>query len=188
MKKVLVMALMSLSLFASTTTFKGEEVTLNSKGLSIGMEAPSFPAVTKEFKEITVGGKSGMVEVIAFVPSFDTDVCKLETLAFNDKIRKLKGVKVTLISKDLPFAIDRFCHDNKIKNVTTVSDYKDANVALRYGATISAPVFLEGFFARVVYIVDKEGKVAYHEVVKKIEDEPNYDEIIRVVLGLLNRK
>jgi len=188
MKKLVVMALMSLSLYASTTTFKGEEVTLNSKGLSVGMEAPAFRAVTKEFKEVMVGGKSDRVEIIAFVPSFDTDVCKLETLAFNEKISKLRGVKVTLISKDLPFAIDRFCHDNKIKNVTTVSDYKDANVALRYGATISAPVFLEGFFGRVVYIIDKQGKVAYHEVVPKIEDEPNYDEIIRVVLGLINKK
>ncbi|MEA2028489.1 MAG: thiol peroxidase [Campylobacterota bacterium] len=184
MKKLVAMIFLSASLWASTTTFKGEEVTLTSKGLSVGTDAPVFTAVTKEFKEVIVGGKSDKVQVIAFVPSFDTDTCRLETLAFNEKISKLKSVMVTVVSKDLPFAIDRFCHDNKITNVITVSDYKDANVALRYGATISAPVFLEGFFARVVYIVDKEGKIAYHEVVKKIENEPNYDEMMRVLTKL----
>ncbi len=75
-----------------------------------------------------------------------------------------------VISKDLPFALGRFFHDNKIKNVITLSDYKDANNVLRYGATISAPVFLEGFFGRVVYVVDTNGKVTYKEVVKEISE------------------
>jgi len=184
MKKLVVMIFLSASLWASTVTFKGEEVTLNSKGLSVGMDAPVFPAVTKEFQEIMVGGKSDKIQVIGFIPSFDTDICKLETLAFNEKISKMKNVLVTLVSKDLPFSINKFCKDNKITNVKTVSDYKDENVALRYGSTISAPVFLEGFFARVVYVIDTNGKVVYQEVVSKIEDEPNYAEIIKVINGL----
>jgi len=179
MKKVLVTALLSVCVWASPTTFKGEEVVLNSKGLSVGAKAPSFHAVNKSFEEVVVGGKSNKIQVIAFVPSFDTDTCRLETLAFNDKVAKMQNVEVRVISKDLPFAIGRFCHDNKITNVETLSDYKDENRVLRYGATISAPVFLEGFFGRVVYIVDTQGKVVYHEIVPKIEDEPNYKAILK---------
>jgi len=186
-KKLIGIVLLSASLLASTVSFKGEEVTLNSKGLEVGMDAPVFPAVDKEFKEVIVGGKNDKIQIIAFVPSFDTDVCKLETLAFNDKVSKMENVIVKAVSKDLPFAIGRFCHDNKITNVITVSDYKDENSALRYGATISAPVFLEGFFGRVVYVVDTNGKIAYKEVVSEITNEPNYEKILDVVKRL-NKK
>ena len=102
-------------------------------------------------------------------------------MTFNRKVSEMKNVVVTVISKDLPFALGRFFHANKIKNIMTLSDYKDANNVLRYGATISAPVFLEGFFGRVVYVVDTNGKVAYKEVVKEITEEPNYNEVIRTV-------
>jgi thiol peroxidase len=184
MKKILLFTLLSSLLWSTTVAFKGEEVTLNSKGLKIGMDAPIFTAVNKDFMEVTVGGKKDYIQVIAFIPSFDTDTCKLETMAFNSKVAQMKNVVVTVISKDLPFALGRFTHANKIKNIITLSDYKDANNALRYGATISAPVFLEGFFGRVVYVVDTDGKVAYKEVVPEISNEPNYENIIKAVNSL----
>jgi len=184
MKKLFLMVLVSSMVWATSVSFKGEEVTLNSKGLKVGDLAPSFMAVNKDFMEERVGGAKDKVQVIAFVPSFDTGVCKLETIAFNEKISQMKNVEVILVSKDLPFAIGRFCHDNKIKNVNTVSDYKDANNALRYGSTISAPVFLEGFFGRVVYVVNTEGKITYKEVVSEITNEPDYDKVIKAVNSL----
>ncbi len=184
MKKILILALLTSTLWATTVTFKGEEVTLNSNGLKVGQYAPVFTVVNKDFMEETVGGKGDKVQVIAFIPSFDTGVCKLETIAFNEKISKMKNVVVKIVSKDLPFAIGRFCHDNKIRNVNTLSDYKDANHALRYGTTISAPAFLEGFFGRVVYVVNTDGEITYKEVVQEITNEPNYDNIIQAVNSL----
>ena len=181
MKNIFTLILLSSVVWATTVTFKGEEVTLNSKGIKVGHDAPEFTVVSKDFTEVKVGGKKDKVQVIAFIPSFDTSTCKLETIAFNQKMSEMKNVIVTIISKDLPFSIENFCRDNKIKNVMTLSDYKDANNVLRYGATISAPAFLEGFFSRVVYVVDTNGKVAYKEVVKEIIDEPNYNEVIRAV-------
>ena len=126
-------------------------------------------------------------KIIAFVPSFDTGVCKLETIAFNKKVSQIKNVVIKLVSKDLPFAIERFCEKNNITNVMTLSDYKDANHALRYGVAISAPSFLEGFFGRVVYIANIDGTIAYKEVVSEITNEPNYDRIIKTV-NLLTKK
>jgi len=181
MKKILVLALLSSALWATTVTFKGDEVTLNSNGLKVGMKAPVFTVVDKDFREVNVGGKKKKVQVIAFIPSFDSGVCRLETITFNKKISKMKNVIVTMISKDLPFAIGRFCHDNNIKNVITLSDYKDANNVLRYGTTISSPPFLEGFFSRVVYVVDTNGLIAYSEVVQEITEEPDYDKVIHAV-------
>lgn len=190
MKKIVALVLLSSLVWGTwgtAVTFKGEEVILNSNGLKVGAMAPAFIAINKDFMEVTVGGAKDKVQVIAFIPSFDTGVCKLETIAFNEKISKMKNVEVILVSKDLPFAIGRFCHDNKIKNVSTVSDYKNENYALRYGTTISSPPFLEGFFARVVYIVDTDGKIVYKEVVSEISEEPNYDKVIEVVNSLTQK-
>ena len=187
MKKILALVLLSSLVWGSwgtDVTFKGEEVILNSNGLKVGSMAPAFIAVNKDFMEVTVGGAKDKVQVIAFVPSFDTGTCKLETIAFNEKVSKMKNVEVIVVSKDLPFAISRFCHDNKIKNVNTVSDYKDAIHALRYGTTITSPPFLEGFFGRVVYVVNTDGEITYREIVREISEEPNYDRIIKEVNSL----
>ena len=187
MKKVLLLVLFSSLVWATTVTFKGEEVTLNSKGLKVGDMAPAFMAVNKDFMEVSVGGAKAKIQVIAFVPSFDTGVCKLETLAFNEKAFKMKNVEVILVSKDLPFSIGRFCNDNNIKNVNTVSDYNHVNNVRRYGATITAPVFLEGFFGRLVYVVNTDGKITYKEVVNEITHEPDYDKVIKAVENLIKK-
>lgn len=167
--------------FATTVAFNGLDVTLNSNGLKVGDNAPAFIATTIDFQDTVVGGKQDKLQVLAFVPSLDTNTCELETIAFNKKVEEMRHVQVTIISKDLPFAQKNFCGDHNIKNVQTVSDYKDANNAKRYGTTISAPAFLEGFFGRVVYIVDTKGKIAYVQVVKEISDEPDYDAVLQVL-------
>ena len=167
--------------FATTVAFNGLAVTLNSDGLKVGDNAPAFTATNIEFQDTVVGGQQDKLQVLAFVPSLDTNTCELETIAFNKKVQKMDHVQVTIISKDLPFAQKNFCGDHNIKNVQTVSDYKDANNAKRYGTTISAPAFLEGFFGRVVYIIDTKGKIAYVQVVQEIADEPNYDEVMQVL-------
>ena len=184
MQKIFAVALFTSVLLANTVTFKGDEVTLNSNGLKVGMKAPDFTVVDENFQEVNVGGKKKKVQVIAFVPSFDTGVCRLETIAFNKKVSKMKNVIVTMIYHEHEYAIGRFCHDNNIKNVITLSDYKDANNVLRYGTTISSPPFLEGFFGRVVYVVDTNGKITYSEVVQEITNEPDYDKVIQAVNSL----
>lgn len=182
MKKILTILTLLVSVtFGTTVAFNGMKVTLNSDGLKVGDLAPAFTATTINFEETIVGGKKDKIQVLAFLPSLDTNTCELETIAFNKKIENMDNLHFTIISKDLPFAQKNFCGNHDIKNVQTVSDYKNANNAKRYGTTISAPVFLEGFFGRVVYIVDTEGKIAYVQVVQEIADEPDYAAVMRVI-------
>jgi len=182
MKKTILMLLLSVTFgFATTVAFHGLEVTLNSNGLKVGDKAPIFNATTIDFEDATVGGKKGRVQVIAFIPSINTTTCILEVIEFNKQISKMRNVLLTVVSKDLPFTQQKFCRDNSIKNIQTVSDYKDANNAKRYGTTISAPVMLEGLFARVVYIVNTQGKIAYVQVVKEISEQPDYEHILQAL-------
>jgi thiol peroxidase len=182
MIRLLLTALLAVSFsFATTVAFQGKKVTLNGSVLKVGDKAPKFNAVKTDLSEMVVGGVKKKVQIIAFVPSLDTGTCALETVAFNKKISKMKNVTITVVSKDLPFAQGRFCKSNSIKNITTVSDFKDAKNALKYGVTITAPKFLEGFFGRVVYIVNTKGKIAYIQIIKEITKEPNYSAIIKAL-------
>jgi thiol peroxidase len=67
----------------------------------------------------------------------------------------MNNVEINIISKDTPFAFSRFCKANDVKNINTLSDYKGASNARKYGSVIVSPKFLEEFFARTVYIVDQ---------------------------------
>lgn len=181
MKKFLLgLAFSSTILFGASVTFQGKKVDLNSSGYNIGDKVSSFNVVKNDLTEITLGNKTNKLQILAFVPSVDTGVCALETKTFNKKISKMKNVDLYIISKDSPFALGRFCKDNNIKNITTVSDYKDSNNAKRYGTTITSPVILEGFFARGIYII-KDQKVIYKEIVNEITNEPNYNKLINFI-------
>jgi len=173
--------LLAYTTYLSAITFNNLPVTLNSNGLKVGDDAPRFYAVDIEFQEVEIGGKKDKVQIIAFIPSLDTGTCRLEAVAFNNKIATMKNVNLTIVSKDLPFSQAKFCRDNSITNIQTVSDYKDDNHVLRYGVTISAPQFLEGLFGRVIYIVDTKGKIAYVQKVEEISLEPNYDEVLKAL-------
>ena len=158
--------------------FLEHKVVTNNQGLQVGDDAPKFIAVSKDLKEVTVGGAKDKVQIIAFFPSIDTGICALETAYFNKSVSKMNNVEISVISKDTPFAFSRFCKANDIKNINTLSDYKDASNVKKYGAIIASPKFLEEFFARIVYIVNTKGKIAYKQVVKDIKKEPDYKDIL----------
>ncbi|CAC9533732.1 Thiol peroxidase, Tpx-type (EC 1.11.1.15) [uncultured Gammaproteobacteria bacterium] len=166
------------------TMFLEHKVVTNSQGLKIGDNAPAFVVVSNDLKEVTVGGTKDKIQVIAFVPSIDTDTCALETVYFNKRVAKMNNVEINIISKDTPFAFSRFCKANDIKNINTLSDYKGASNARKYGSVIVSPKFLEGFFARTVYIVNTKGKIAYKQVIGHIEKEPNYKDILAALKGI----
>ncbi len=43
----------------------------------------------------------------------------------------------------------------------------------------------EGVLARSVWILDKDGKVAYRQIVKELTDEPDYDQALTELRKLL---
>lgn len=54
----------------------------------------------------------------------------------------------------------------------------------KYGVLISEGA-LKGILARAVFVVDKQGKIAYIQLVPEITQEPNYDEVVAKVKELL---
>ncbi|MBZ0258896.1 thiol peroxidase, partial [bacterium] len=115
----------------------------------------------------------GQVVIISSVPSVDTPVCELQTKRFNEEANKLDA-KVLTVSLDLPFAQKRFCAAEGLDKVVTVSDYKDRNFAETYGVLIKELCLC----SRAVFVVDKDGKLVYQEIVGEVTEHPDYDKAL----------
>ena len=77
------------------------------------------------------------------------------------------------VSKDLPFALSRFCGAEGIENVTTASAFRDS-FGEDYGLTITDGP-MTGLLGRAVVVIGADGTVAYTELVGEIASEPDYD-------------
>jgi thiol peroxidase len=167
---------------AETVTLKGNPVTLAGPTLQVGVDAPVACDVKSDLSERSVGGKKEKVQLIITVPSLDTPVCETETKKFNELLKEL-DVDVTVVSMDLPFAEKRFCESFNISNVEVASDFRYRDME-KFGVLIAEGA-LKGLLARAVFIVDKNGKVAYKQLVPEITQEPNYEEVIKELKKLI---
>ncbi|MCE9545896.1 MAG: redoxin family protein, partial [Planctomycetia bacterium] len=89
-------------------------------------------------------------------------------------------INALTVSLDLPFAMNRFCGAESIKNMRAFSDYQDRNFGQKWGMLIEELKIL----ARGVFVLDKDGKVVYAEQVKEVATEPNYEAAIKALKAL----
>lgn len=162
-------------------TLKGNPFTLLGPELKVGELAPDFVVTANDLSPVKLSDFKGKVCVISSVPSLDTPVCDTSTRRFNEEATGLgSDVVILTVSMDLPFAQARWCGAAGVKNVQTLSDYKDAAFGLNYGLLIKELRLL----ARAVIVIDKEGKIQYTGLVKEIAEEPDYDAILSVIRKL----
>ncbi len=156
-------------------TFGNNPVTLVGNEVKVGDKAPEFKAVKNDLSEYNLADDLGKVIIISVVPSIDTGVCSIQTQTFNKEASELdESIKLITISLDLPFAQGRFCGAHGIENHDLVSDYKDREFGQKYGYLIDELKLL----ARGVVIIDKEGKIAYKEIVPEVTHEVNFEKAL----------
>ncbi|KIL46327.1 thiol peroxidase [Jeotgalibacillus campisalis] len=158
-------------------TFKEKPVTLQGSEVKVGDKAPDFSVLANDLSPITLEDTKDTVRIFSVVPSLDTGVCDKQTRKFNEEASKLGNVKVLTISVDLPFAQRRWCGDNGIENVQTVSDHRDLSFGKAYGVAIEEMRLL----ARAVFVIDSNDEVVYVEYVKEATDHPDYEAAIDAV-------
>ena len=124
------------------------------------------------------------VKVLIAVPSLDTGVCQAETRKFNEQLGQRSGVTGIVVSKDLPFAMKRFCETDGVDNIVTASDFRDGAFARTYNTEITEGPF-RGLSARAVFVVDQDNEIVYSELVTEVGDEPDYERAMQAVDKLL---
>ena len=167
---------------SNTTKFKGEIVELEGNELNVGDDAPVVTCVGTDLSDVEFGGVGDKVQLIISVPSLDTKVCAEETRKFNEDVEDLAIVDTYVVSMDLPFASQRFCSTEGISNLEVVSDYVDKSFAKAYGVLMKDNK-LKGLCARAVFVVDKNGKIVYKEIVPEVTEEPNYEAVLEAIKG-----
>ena len=155
-------------------TFKGTPMTLAGSEVKAGQQAPDFTIHYFEggLKTITPGDLKGKPTILSVVPSLDTGVCAIQTKKFNEQLAGMGDkINAVTVSLDLPFAMNRFCGAEGIKNMRVGSDYQTRSFGTNYGMLIEELKIL----ARGVFVLDKDGKVVHAETVKEVTQEPNYE-------------
>jgi thiol peroxidase len=162
-------------------TMKGNPVVLLGPSLKVGDPAPDFAAVDRQWQKVSLSGFRGKAVLISAVPSVDTSVCSLQTKRFNEAAAALPPDAVVLaVSQDLPFALDRFCGAEGVDRLQVLSDHVDAEFGMSYGVLIKGMRLL----ARSIFVIDKEGRIAYIELVPEITTHPDYDAALEALRKL----
>ncbi len=162
-------------------TFKGNPLTLVGEPVQPGQQAPDFTLHAFEggaMKTIKPADLKGKPTIISVVPSLDTPVCQTQTKKFNEQLGAYGDrINALTVSLDLPFAQNRFCGAENIKNLKSASDYQDRSFGRNWGMLIDELKIL----ARGTFVLDKDGKVVYAQQVKEVAEEPNYDEALKAL-------
>jgi len=161
-------------------TFKGNPINTSGNLPSVGSLAPDFTLTAGDLSNKKLSDYKGKNVVLNIFPSVDTGVCAQSVRTFNEKVSAADNTVVLCISKDLPFALSRFCAAEGLKNVETLSDFKDNAFDDAYGVKmIEGP--LAGLLSRAVVVIDSEGKVVYNEQVPEIGQEPDYNNALNAL-------
>ncbi|MCI5141770.1 MAG: thiol peroxidase [Candidatus Electrothrix sp. ATG1] len=152
-----------------------QETPVNTVGSlpAVGQDAPDFTLTKTDLSDVSLGDYKGKRLMLNIFPSVDTAVCAASVRRFNDEAGKLENTEVLCISRDLPFALDRFCGAEGLESVTSASELRSDDFGKDYGVRI-ADSALAGLFARAVVVIDEEGKVIYAQLVPEIAEEPDY--------------
>lgn len=171
--------MIQISLEGKPCAVKGPLPTFNEK-------AEDFKFVRDDLSEAKFSDYRDKVRVIIALPSLDTDVCATEAHNFNGYLAKKAEVAGFVVSKDLPFAMKRFYETNGVANVINASDFRYGDFSGKYNLEILDGPF-KGLAARAVFVVDKDDRVHYSELVNDLCEEPDYEKTMAAVDELLKK-
>ena len=159
-------------------TARGNPLTLLGPELKAGEAAPEVHLTAANMAVLTLddltdhGNRAALLIV---VPSLDTPTCAIESRTFNKRLGELpEGVKPYIVSMDLPFAMVRWCGAEGV-TLENLSDYRDHSFGYAYGVRIKE----NGLLMRSIFIIGKDKKLSYVELVPDISHEPKYDDVIK---------
>lgn len=145
-----------------------------------GTPAPDFSLTTVNLNDVSLKDYAGKKLILNIFPSLDTPTCAMSVRTFNLRAGKLTNTIVLCISMDLPFAMKRFCENEGLDHVISLSAFRHHGFGATYGLTVSDGP-LKGLLSRAVVVIDEKGLVRYTEQVSDIASEPDYTKALEAV-------
>lgn len=161
-------------------TIGGDPINTSGELPNNGTQLSNYAFAKNDLSSIELSEFTGKRVVLNIFPSIDTSVCATSVRTFNERVSALENTVVLSVSKDLPFALTRFCGAEGIENVITTSDFKTPDFAKDNGLLLIDGPF-EGLNARTIIVLDEDRKVIYSELVPEIAQEPDYEAAVAVL-------
>lgn len=160
----------------ATIKLKGNETNTIGTLTEQGFAVRDFALVNEKLEVKTLDNYAGRRKIFNIFPSIDTGVCAASARKFNEKAGELNNTVVINVSKDLPFALARFCAAEGLDHVESLSDFR-GNFGDDYGVMIvDGP--MKGLLSRAVIVTDENNQVIYTEQVPEITQEPDYEKAL----------
>jgi thiol peroxidase len=161
-------------------TLKGMAIHTSGNLPKTGDKAPDFSLTRTDLSDVSLKDFSGKKVVMNIFPSVDTAVCSTSVRKFNAEVNNFANSVVLCISRDLPFALERFCGAEGLSNVIPLSELRTLEFGERYGLRIiDGP--LAGLLARAIVVLDETQKVIYTQLVPEIVQEPDYQSVFNIL-------
>lgn len=160
-------------------TLKGNEIHTIGNLPEVGLSLKDLALVNDKLEVKTLEDYNGKRKIFNIFPSIDTGICAASARKFNEEAGNLENTVVINVSKDLPFALGRFCAAESLDHVETLSDFR-GTFGDDYGVTIvDGP--MKGLLSRAVIVTDENNNVVYTEQVPEIVQEPNYENALNAL-------
>ena len=153
--------------------------------ISKGDKAPAFTLPDTKKNMVSLDDFNGDKLVIVFFPMAFTSVCTTELCTLRDDYSIYDDLEADIIgiSVDSPFTLAKFKEEQNL-NFPLLSDF-NKTVSKAYGALYDEFVLgMKGVSKRSAFVIDKEGKVAYAEVLENAGDLPSFDNIKETLKAL----
>lgn len=160
-------------------TFKGNPIHSIGSLPEVGSMIKDFALVNDKLEEKNRADYEGKNKIFNIFPSIDTGICAASARKFNEEAGTLENTVVINVSKDLPFALGRFCAAEGLDHVESLSDFR-GTFGDDYGVTlVDSP--MQGLLSRAVIVADETGKVIYTEQIPEIAQEPHYENALNAL-------
>jgi glutaredoxin-dependent peroxiredoxin len=148
--------------------------------LQIGQPAPDFTLYDSAKQKVTLSDQRGNNVLLLFFPLAFTSVCTAELCSVRDnlKVYEQLDAKVFGISVDSLYALARYKQEQNL-NFSLLSDF-NKQVSKEYGCLYEQFSYgMQGVSKRAAFLIDKEGKVQYAEVLENAGEQPNFGAILQ---------
>ncbi len=153
--------------------------------IQIGQPAPDFSLFDSEKNKVNLSDFKGKNVLLLFFPQAFTGVCTKELCSIRDDIGRYSNAAAAVlgISVDSVFTLGKFKEDQNF-NFPLLSDF-NKEVSRLYGAIYEDWILdMKGVSKRSAFIIDKEGKMQYAEILENAGDLPNFEEINKTLAYL----
>ncbi|MFL5741516.1 MAG: redoxin domain-containing protein [Flavisolibacter sp.] len=146
--------------------------------LQPGQYAPDFTLYDTEKSPVTLSSFRGEQVLILFFPLAFTSVCTAELCSVRDNLRMYEELDVRPIgiSVDSVYSLAKFKSEQKI-NFPLLSDF-NKEVSKSYDALYETfGLGMKGVSKRAAYLIDREGRISYAEVLENAGLQPDFTAI-----------